>query len=69
MANDAYGFFEKVKEYENIVYPNEFASSRISTFGKTANQEILRFRDNVDQNAQMRCLRGSVAQFDQYEAM
>ena len=58
-----------MKEDENIVYPNEFASSRISTFGKTSNQEILRFRDNINQNAEMRCLRGSVAQFDQYEAM
>ena len=53
-----------MKEYENIVYPNEFASSRIQRFGKTANQEILRFRDNVDQNTEKRCLRGSVAQFD-----
>ena len=52
--------------YENIVYPGAMEGTRFPNFGKILNEETLRFRDNVS-NDPTQCLRGSIAQYDQYE--
>ena len=68
-ASDAYGFLKDVQTYENIVYPGVSEGTRFPNFGKILNEETLRFRDNVNNDPDSQCLRGSIAQFDQYEIL
>ena len=58
-----------VQIYENIVYPGVSEGTRFPNFGKILNEETLRFRDNVNNDPESQCLRGSIAQYDQYEAL
>ena len=67
MASDIIGLINKIQEYENIVYPGSTEGTRFPEFGKNFNQETIRFRDNVNPDSESMCLRGSIAQVDQFE--
>ena len=58
-----------VQIYENIVYPGASEGTRFPNFGKILNEETMRFRDNVTNDPESQCLRGSIAQFDQYAVL
>ena len=64
MVNRDAGFFNWIVENERIVYPG--GATQFTGLGQST-QEIIRFRDDADPNAQDECLRGSVAQLDYYE--
>ena len=64
MASDIIGLINKIQEYENIVYPGNSEGTRFPIFGKNFNQETIRFRDNVNPDSELMCLRGSIAQVD-----